>query len=49
MSAAAAADDARGGAAAALRDAVADYLSRERREVEMVGQYLDAHAPFRKG
>jgi len=33
----------------ALRDAVADYLSRERREVEMVGQYLDAHAPFRKG
>lgn len=31
-----------------LRRAVADYLVRERREVEAVGQYLEEHAPFRK-
>ena len=31
-----------------LRRAVADYLERERREVEMAGQYLDEHGPFRK-
>jgi uncharacterized protein len=32
-----------------LRDAVADYLERERREVEMVGGLLAEHTPFRKG
>jgi predicted N-acyltransferase len=32
-----------------LRRAVADYLKRERREVEAVGEYLEAHGPFRKG
>lgn len=32
-----------------LRRAVADYLERERREVEMVGEYLEGHGPFRKG
>ena len=31
-----------------LREAVADYLERERREVEAVGQYLAEHTPFRK-
>lgn len=31
-----------------LRKAVADYLEGERREVKMVGQYLDEHAPFKK-
>lgn len=31
-----------------LRKAVADYLEGERREVEMIGQYLDGHSPFRK-
>lgn len=32
-----------------LRRAVADYLDRERREVEAVGDYLAEHTPFRKG
>lgn len=32
-----------------LRRAVADYLERERRDVEHVGEYLEAHSPFRKG
>ena len=31
-----------------LRKAVADYLERERREVEMMGEYLDEHTPFKK-
>ncbi len=31
-----------------LRHAVADYLDRERREVEMIGDYLEERAPFRK-
>ena len=31
-----------------LRRAVADYLERKRREVEMVGEYLDERTPFRK-
>ncbi len=32
-----------------LRDAVADYLARERREVERMGEVLAGHGPFRKG
>lgn len=32
-----------------LREAVADYLMRERREVEMIGGLLSEHGPFRKG
>lgn len=32
-----------------LRRAVADYLARERREVEYTGEYLAEHSPFRKG
>ena len=32
-----------------LRNAVADYLKRERREVAHVGEYLGEHGPFRKG
>ena len=32
-----------------LRRAVADYLERERRDVEHIGQVLSAHGPFRKG
>ena len=32
-----------------LRGAVADYLRRERREVERAGDYLGDHTPFRKG
>ena len=32
-----------------LRRAIADYLERERREVEAVGDYLEEHGPFRKG
>ncbi|MCJ8518311.1 putative N-acyltransferase [Pseudorhizobium tarimense] len=32
-----------------LRKAIADYLERERHEVEQIGQYLEAHSPFRKG
>jgi uncharacterized protein len=32
-----------------LREAVADYLMRERREVEMIGGLLTEHGPFRKG
>ncbi len=32
-----------------LRRAVADYLDRERREVEEIGDYLDERTPFRKG
>ena len=32
-----------------LRNAVADYLDRERREVEMIGDYLEERTPFRKG
>ncbi|MDG4875432.1 GNAT family N-acetyltransferase [Mesorhizobium sp. WSM4935] len=31
-----------------LRNAVADYLRRERREVERMGEYLKEHTPFRK-
>ncbi|WP_246730351.1 GNAT family N-acetyltransferase [Nitratireductor mangrovi] len=31
-----------------LRDAVADYLVRERAEVAQIGAYLEEHAPFRK-
>ncbi|BCM19696.1 GNAT family N-acetyltransferase [Mesorhizobium sp. J8] len=31
-----------------LRNAVADYLRRERREVERMGAYLEEHTPFRK-
>lgn len=32
-----------------LRRAIADYLESERREVENIADYLDAHTPFRKG
>ncbi len=32
-----------------LRRAIADYLQRERDEVEQIGDYLDEHSPFRKG
>ena len=32
-----------------LRRAVADYLERERRDVEMTGEYLAEHGPFRRG
>ncbi|MER8378871.1 GNAT family N-acetyltransferase [Mesorhizobium sp. M0092] len=31
-----------------LRNAVADYLQRERREVERMSEYLEEHTPFRK-
>ncbi|MBZ9677755.1 GNAT family N-acetyltransferase [Mesorhizobium sp. ES1-1] len=31
-----------------LRNAVADYLERERREVERMSEYLEGHTPFRK-
>ncbi|MDX8504327.1 GNAT family N-acetyltransferase [Mesorhizobium captivum] len=31
-----------------LRNAVADYLRRERSEVERMGEYLEEHTPFRK-
>jgi predicted N-acyltransferase len=31
-----------------LRNAVADYLNRERREVERMGEYLEEHTPFRR-
>ncbi|TPO01058.1 GNAT family N-acetyltransferase [Mesorhizobium sp. B1-1-5] len=31
-----------------LRNAVADYLRRERREVERMSEYLEEHTPFRK-
>jgi predicted N-acyltransferase len=34
---------------AGLRQAVADYLRRERREVEHMGEYLGEHGPFRRG
>ena len=34
---------------AGLRDAIEDYLRRERREVERMGEYLEEHGPFRKG
>ncbi|MBX3582625.1 MAG: GNAT family N-acetyltransferase [Rhizobiaceae bacterium] len=34
---------------AGLRNAVADYLKRERREVEQMSEYLGEHTPFRKG
>ena len=34
---------------AGLRNAVADYLKRERSEVAHVGEYLGEHGPFRKG
>ncbi|MCR6501973.1 GNAT family N-acetyltransferase [Shinella sp. CPCC 101442] len=33
---------------AGLRRAVADYLERERRDVEMMGDYLAEHGPFRR-
>ena len=32
-----------------LRRAVADYLERERQEVEYMNDYLQEHSPFRKG
>jgi len=32
-----------------LRRAVADYLDRERRDVEQIGEMLRDHGPFRKG
>jgi predicted N-acyltransferase len=32
-----------------LRRAIADYLERERSEVEQVNDYLEDHSPFRKG
>lgn len=32
-----------------LRNAVADYLERERQEVEGMNEYLAEHSPFRKG
>lgn len=32
-----------------LRRAIADYLQRERHEVEHIGAYFDEHTPFRKG
>ncbi len=32
-----------------FRRAVDDYLEHERREVDRIGELLDAHAPFRKG
>jgi predicted N-acyltransferase len=32
-----------------LRRAVADYLQRERQEVEYMNEYLQEHSPFRKG
>ncbi|MEJ8311265.1 GNAT family N-acetyltransferase [Agrobacterium larrymoorei] len=32
-----------------LRHAIADYLERERSEVEQVNDYLEDHSPFRKG
>jgi predicted N-acyltransferase len=31
-----------------FRRAVADYLRRERQEVELMGDYLAEHTPFRK-
>jgi uncharacterized protein len=34
---------------AGLRRAVGDYLERERREVEQMGEILTEHSPFRKG
>ncbi len=32
-----------------LRRAIGDYLERERLEVGQIGEYLEAHSPFRKG
>ncbi len=32
-----------------LRHAIADYLERERSEVEQINDYLEDHSPFRKG
>jgi predicted N-acyltransferase len=32
-----------------LRKAIADYLRRERREVDYASEYLTEHSPFRKG
>jgi predicted N-acyltransferase len=32
-----------------LRRAVADYLARERQEIEYMNEYLSDHSPFRKG
>ncbi len=34
---------------AGLRRAVADYLERERQEVEQIGEILTEHSPFRRG
>ena len=34
---------------AGLRRAVADYLERERHDVEMMSEYLAEHGPFRRG
>jgi uncharacterized protein len=33
---------------AGLRNAIADYLKRERQEVAHIGEYLEEHGPFRK-
>lgn len=32
-----------------LKRAVADYLARERAEIEQIGEMLEEHAPFRRG
>ena len=32
-----------------LRRAIADYLERERSEVERIGEYYEGHTPYRKG
>ena len=34
---------------AGLRNAVSAYLDRERADVESIGEYLEAHSPFRRG
>ena len=31
------------------RRAIADYLERERSEVERIGEYYEGHTPYRKG
>ena len=33
---------------AGLRQAISDYLRRERREVERMSEYLEEHGPFKK-
>jgi predicted N-acyltransferase len=34
---------------AGLRNAIGDYLKRERRDVARASEYLEEHTPFRKG